>query len=83
MDSSSNVKYIFFDGFFTIIECVVRWIPSWDGVGHIPPGKIKKLAIIGIFCEILYNFVLVLGFDWSKFSQSGLVAHLKNLIIQS
>jgi len=36
--------------------------PSWAGVGHGPLGKIKKSMIIGLFCEILYNFVTVLGF---------------------
>jgi len=37
--------------------------PSWAGVGHGPPGKIKKSTTVGLFCEILYNFVSVLGFD--------------------
>jgi len=31
---------------------------GWGG----PPGKIKKSTIIGLFCEILYNFMSVLGF---------------------
>jgi len=35
---------------------------SWARVGHDPPEKIKKLMIIGLICEILYNFVSVLGF---------------------
>jgi len=35
--------------------------------------------IIGLLCEILYNFVLVLGFGWSKFPQSGVVVHPKKL----
>jgi len=38
------------------------WSPSWAEVGHGPPGKIKKSTIIGVFCEILYNFMSVLGF---------------------
>jgi hypothetical protein len=31
-----------------------QWLsPSWAGVGHGPPGKIKKSTIIGLFYEIL------------------------------
>jgi len=48
-------------------------------MGHGPPGKIKKSTIIGLVCEILYNFMSVLGFGWSKFPQSDVVAHPKNL----
>lgn len=33
-----------------------------QGLGWATAGKIKKLTIIGILCEILYNFVSVLGF---------------------
>ena len=36
-------------------------------------------SIIDLFCEILYNFMSVLGFGWSKFPQSDVVAHPKNL----
>jgi len=39
------------------------WSPSWARVGHGLPGKIKKLTTICLFCEILYNFLSVLGFD--------------------
>jgi len=48
-------------------------------MGHGPSGKIKKSMIIGLLCEILYNFMSVLGFGWSKFPQSDVVAHPKNL----
>jgi len=48
-------------------------------MGHGPPEKIKKLTIIGLLYEILYNFMSVLGFGWSKFPQSVVVAHPKNL----
>jgi len=34
---------------------------SWAGVGHGPPRKIKKLTIIDLLCETLYNFVSILG----------------------
>jgi hypothetical protein len=49
-----------------LIKCLETgarwWSPSWARMGHGPSRKIKKLTIIGLFCEILYNFVSVLGF---------------------
>jgi len=32
-----------------------EWSPLWVGMGHDPPGKIKKL--INLICKILNNFV--------------------------
>ena len=52
---------------------------GWGGPCHGLPRKIKKSTIIGLLCEILYNFMSVLGFGWSKFPQSDVVAHPKNL----
>jgi len=40
---------------------------SWAGVGHGPPRKIKKLTIIGLLCETLYNFVSILGLVQQEF----------------
>jgi len=59
--------------------CIQWRSPSWAREDHSPPGKIKKLTTIDLFCEILYNFISVLSFGWFKFQQSGVVAHPKNL----
>jgi hypothetical protein len=66
--------------FFNYILSNVQWRSlSWARVGHNPPGKIKKINDYRSFCEILYNFVLILGFGLSKFLQSCVVTHPKNL----
>ena len=54
-----------------------RWSPLWARVGQ-GPGKIKKLTTIGLLYEILYNFMSVLGFGWSKLLQSGVAVHPEN-----
>jgi hypothetical protein len=56
-----KVKVLFSSKIYSF-EALQWRSPSWVRVGHGPPGKIKKLAIIGLLCEILYNFVSVLGF---------------------
>jgi len=43
-----------------------------------PPGKIKKLTTLGLLCEILNNFVMILVFNRSKSSLIRVVAHPKN-----
>jgi len=47
---------------------------GWDG----PPRKIKKLMTVGLFYEILNNFVAVLVFDKSKSPLIVVVAYLVN-----
>ena len=63
----------------SFIVGLISFILQGSRVGHDPPWKVKKLTIIDLLCEILYNFMSVLGFGWSNFPENGVVAHPKNL----
>lgn len=48
------------------------WVEPWSTLIN------EKLITVGLFYEILNNFVAVLVFDRFKFPLIGIVAHLEN-----